>query len=599
MVKRLRSVLPLLGALQGYGRPELRGDVVAGLTVAVMLIPQGMAYAMLAGLPPVVGLYAVTVPLAVYALLGTSRQLAVGPVAMVSLMVAAGVGQLARPGSGEFLAYAVLLATMVGVMQLAMGLTRLGFLVNFLSHPVVSGFTSAAALVIGFSQLKHLLGVDIERSHHVHLILAKAFAQLDEIQPITVAIGAGSIALLLWLKRVKPAWPGALLVVTASTLAVWGLGLTDHGVAIVGAVPDGLPTPSLPPLDRQMLRELAPTAIAISLVGFMESISVAKAFARKNRYEIDADRELVALGLANIASGLLQSYPVTGGFSRTAVNGQAGAKSGIASLISAGVIALTLLLLTPLFYYLPKAVLASIIMVAVFGLVDIAEVRHLYRVKRGDLALLLTTFGATLLLGIEAGILIGVGASLLAVIFRITRPHAAVLGRMPGTHVYRSVTRHPEAQIYDGVLVLRIDAQFYFGNVSFLKETLQRALDAAPTPVRAVVLNAASINQLDSSADAALHEIVADCREASTELYFAEVRGPVMDVMRRSGFHERLGAEHFTLSVTRAVSKARAYVASLQGAQPADDAIAEMAAPDGSAPPEPPKSRIEPASAVA
>jgi sulfate permease, SulP family len=567
MLASLRNHIPLLQSLRGYNKTSFRGDLTAGLTVAVMLIPQGMAYAMLAGLPPIVGLYASTIPLAIYAVFGTSRQLAVGPVAMVSLMVASGVGALAKPGSGEYLVYAVALMGMVGLIQLVMGVARLGFLVNFLSHPVVSGFTSAAALIIGFSQLKHLLGVEIARSHHVHSIVWQAIQNISNIKPITFAIGAGSIVLLLALKKWNPRFPGALAVVVLGTLAVAALGLNEQGVGIVGEVPKGLPSPTMPLFDLEVLEKMAPAALAISLVGFMESISVAKAFARKHRYEIDANRELIGLGLANVVGSWFQGYTVTGGFSRTAVNGQAGAKTGLASLITAGVIALTLLFLTPLFYYLPKAVLAAIIMVAVFGLVDIAEVKHLYHVKKSDLALLVATFAATLSLGIEIGIGVGVSASLLAIIFRTTRPHTAVLGRIPGTHVYRNIDRNPEVETFEGVLVLRVDAQFYFGNVTFLKETLQRMVREAASPVRAVVINAATINHLDSSADSALHEVVTDFREQGVELFFANIRGPVMDVMQRSRFVELLGADHFEMSVTRAVARARHHVAAL-GATP-------------------------------
>ena len=586
MLATLKKQIPLLQSMRGYDKTSFRGDLIAGLTVAVMLIPQGMAYAMLAGLPPIVGLYASTVPLALYALFGTSRQLAVGPVAMVSLMVAAGVGALAKPGSGEYLALAVMLAGLVGVVQLAMGVMRLGFLVNFLSHPVVSGFTSAAALIIGFSQLKHLLGVEIARSHHVHAIVWQAIERVAEIKPVTLAIGAASIAVLLALKKWNPRFPGALTVVVLGTLAVVVFGLHERGVGIVGDVPKGLPTPTMPTFDWALIQQMAPMALAIALVGFMESISVAKAFARKNRYPIDANRELVGLGVANIAGSFFQGYPVTGGFSRTAVNGQAGAKTGLASLITAGVISLTLLFLTPLFYYLPKAVLAAIIMVAVFGLVDVAEVKHLYRVKKSDLALLIVTFVATLSLGIEAGIGVGVGASLLAVIFRTTRPHTAVLGRVPGTHAYRNVERNPEVETFDGVLVVRVDAQFYFGNVTFLKETLQKLVKQASKPVRAVVLNASTINHLDSSADSALHEVVTDFREQGIELFFANVRGPVMDVMKRSHFVEQLGEDHFAMSVTRAVTKAQEYVASVSSlpetqAQPEQEAPGEHAPRNG------------------
>jgi SulP family sulfate permease len=549
----LERHLPFLRTVRGYRRSDLRPDLTAGLTTAVMLIPQAMAYAMLAGLPPIVGLYASVVPLALYALFGSSRELAVGPVAMVSLLVATGVGALAPVGSADFIAYAVLLAGMVGVLQLAMGVARAGFLVNFLSHPVISGFTSAAALIIGFSQLKHLLGVDIARSHHVHAILASAFGQLANVSLPTVILGAGSVIALVLLKRWNPVFPRALAVVVGGSVAVWALGLADRGVAIVGNVPAGFPSPSLPGFDSAVLLDLLPIAITIALVGFMESISVAKAFARRNRYDVDPNQELVGLGVANIGGALFGAYPVTGGFSRTAVNAQAGARSTLASLITAVVIALTLLLFTPAFYYLPKAVLAAIIMTAVFGLVDVAEVRHLWKVKRSDLALLVTTFAATLSLGIEQGILIGVGASLLWFVVRTTRPHTAVLGRRPDGS-FRNVARHDDAETIDGVAIVRMDASFYFGNVTFLKDTLRQLEQASATPLRAVILDASAINNLDSSADAALNELLDDYQPRDIQLILARVKGPVMDVLERSGFAGRAGDAAFAESVQEAVA---------------------------------------------
>ncbi|MBW2732661.1 MAG: solute carrier family 26 protein [Deltaproteobacteria bacterium] len=555
MTPALSKRIPSLEWIRNYRREDLSGDLTAGLTVAVMLIPQGMAYALLAGLPPIIGLYASIIPLAIYALFGTSRQLAVGPVAMVSLLVATGVGAIAQPGSSEFIAYAILISLMVGVIQLAMGVFRLGFLVNFLSHPVVSGFTSAAALIIGFSQLKHLMGVDLQRSHHIHSIIWQALEKLGEINPLTLAIGLGSVVLLMVLKRLKKTFPAALAVVTLGTLAVWLLGLSEKGVAIVGAVPAGLPGPTLPMLDAKALMALFPMALTISFVGFMESISVAKAVARRHRYEVDANQELTGLGLANIAGSFFSAYPVTGGFSRTAINDQAGARTPLASLITAGVIALALLFLTPVFYYLPKAVLAAIIMVAVFGLVDIAEVKHLWRVKRSDLALLLITFVATLSLGIEQGILAGVGASLLWFVVRTTRPHAVLLGRLPGTEIYRDVLTHPEAKTLDGVVALRVDAQFYFGNVNFLKDTLRR-LEAEHGPLSAVVVDASSINQLDSSAAGAIEEITEDYQDRGINLFFAGVKEPVMHVMRRAHLRDKLGDDAFFMRVHDAMEAA-------------------------------------------
>ncbi|MEM7159761.1 MAG: sulfate permease [Myxococcota bacterium] len=544
----------MIGA-NGLRRTNLRRDLTAGLTTAVMLIPQAMAYAMLAGLPPIVGLYASTLPLVVYALIGSSRELAVGPVAMVSLLVATALGPMAEAGSADYVAYAIVLSLLVGLLQTAMGLLRAGFLVNFLSHPVVSGFTSAAALIIGFSQLQHLLGVDIPRSHHVHTIVAEAIGRVSDVQGHTLAIGLASIVSLVVMKRFVPRWPRALVVVVGSTVMVWGLGLRERGVAIVGDVPAGLPSLSLPRFDLGTMEALLPTAIIISLVGFMESISVAKAFARRAHYEVDPNRELLGLGLANLAAAVFRGYPVTGGFSRTAVNAQAGARSGVAGLVTAGVVVVTLLVFTDLFFYLPKAVLAAVIMTAVFGLVDVAEVKHLWKADRTDLALLVLTFAATLGLGIEAGIGIGVGASMLWFVVRTTRPHYAVLGRLPGTVHYRNVERFEQAQPVPGILMLRIDASFYYGNVAFLKQTLSRHLGQDST-IRDVILDASGVNRLDSSAASALAQIREDLQSRGIGLYLASVKGPVRDAMQRSGLAPALGPAARAMSVHDAVELA-------------------------------------------
>jgi SulP family sulfate permease len=577
MVTKLKSFLPFLRWIPQYRREDLGGDIAAGLTTAVMLIPQGMAYAMLAGLPPIVGLYASILPLIVYALLGTSRQLAVGPVAMVSLLVASGVGALAQGGTEAYLAYAVLLALMVGGLQLVMGIGRLGFLVNFLSHPVVSGFTSAAALIIGLSQQKHLLGVDLAGTKFVHTVLIDAGSKVADYHWVTVAIGAASIAVLLVLQRWKPKFPRALAVVVLGTVAVWLLGLHEAGVKIVGNVPAGLPSPQAPTLDWAAMKGLLPTALTIALVGFMESISVAKAFAQKNRYEVDANQELVGLGAANIAGSFFGAYPVTGGFSRTAVNAQAGARTGLATIVTAVIIALTLLFLTPLFHFLPKAVLAAIIMTAVFGLIDIKEIKHLWHVKRGDLALLGVTFVATLGLGIEEGILVGVGASLLWFVVRTTRPHFAVLGRLPGTDVFRNVKNFPDAETVPGVLAVRVDAQLYFGNVTFLKETLARLDREERSPLRAVVLDASAVNELDSSADVALHDLHEAYMRRGVALLIAGAKGPVLTVMRRSGLVEQLGEDRFFHTVAEAVDFA-ATLPELPAPQPKGEAPRAKAA---------------------
>lgn len=549
----LKQYVPFLDWLPNYDQGNLKGDLIAGLTVGVMLIPQGMAYAMIAGLPPIYGLYASTVPLLIYALLGTSRQLAVGPVAMVSLLTAAGIGVLAEGGTEAYIGLAIVLALMVGVIQLLLGVFRLGFLVNFLSHPVISGFTSAAALIIGLSQLKHLLGVDLARSHHVHEILIQAVERIGETNLATLAIGVGGIVLIKLLKKYLPVIPGPLMAVVFGILAVYGLGLSDgSGVKIVGEVPSGLPALSLPSFSWETIELLFPTALAISLVSFMESIAVAKAIQSKHKnYDVIPNQELIALGSSNIIGSFFQSYPVTGGFSRTAVNDQAGAKTGMASMISAVLIVLTLLFLTPLFYFLPKAILASVIMVAVFGLIDLKTAKHLWHADRSDFWMLLVTFIATLALGIEQGIGIGVILSLAVIIFRTTRPHIAELGRVPGTILYRNVERFDNLEVHPEILVVRVDARLYFANLNYFKDRLAELIDGRKE-VRTVIINSESIGNMDSSAIHALEELVEDLKARNIIVRFSGVIGPVRDALKRGGAMSVLGDENFFMSVQEA-----------------------------------------------
>ncbi len=534
-------------------RRDIRSDLVAGLTVAVMLVPQSMAYAMLAGLPPIMGLYASTLPLVAYLVFGTSRQLAVGPVAMDSLLVATGVSLVATPGSPHYVAAAIVLAAMVGLIQTGMGLARLGFLVNFLSAPVISGFTSAAAIVIGLSQVQHLLGIASERSSTLVGLLHALVPQLSHAHLPTVAFGIAAVALISLIKRWFPRVPGALTAVGIATLLSWLVGAETRGVNVVGSVPSGLPSLGWHALSMQDVQTLAPTAVMIALVAFMEAISVAKAMASKHRYEVDANRELIGLGASNLAAFLVGGYPVTGGLSRSAVNDQAGARSPLASLFTAGFIALSLLFLTPSFYHLPKAVLAAIVLAAVAGLIDFREPIRLWRVRRSDSALLMFTFVATLFVGIAQGILLGVLASLGAFIQRSTRPHTAVLGRLPGSDVFRNVKNFPEAAPIEGVLILRMDATFYFANVAFFKDYLERLLRETAAPIHTVVIDASSINDLDSSAERALCETTSKLRGSGIDIRFANVKGPVRQVMKRSGLWNLLGDDHIHLDLALAI----------------------------------------------
>ena len=505
-----------------------------------MLVPQGMAYALLAGLPPEIGLYASTLPLLAYALLGTSRQLAVGPVAIVSLLTASALAPLYEQGTAGYISAAALLALLVGAVHLVLGFGRLGFIVNFLSHSVLVGFTAAAAIIIGFSQVKHLLGVSVPRTDHFHETVREIVTALGETHPTTLALGAGSVALLLVLKRVARRVPGALVVVVATTLIVTITDLTSEGVATVGSIPDSLPMFALPDFGGGAIVDLLPTALVITLVGFMESIAVAKVYARRHRYDVEANRELVALGASNVAAGLFGGYPVTGGFSRTAVNDSAGAKTPLASVITAAIVLITIALLTPLFENLPKAALGAIIIVAVINLVDIAEMRHIAAVKRTDLVGLSVAFFATLILGIEVGIAVAVVASMLVVFARMSKPHTAVLGRIPGTTSWRNLERFPDAETISGIDVIRIDAALSFVNAQHVKRLLgDRAARLVEEP-RALVLDCSGINDIDATGAETLAEILTDLDESPVVLHLCDVKGPVRDVLRRAGLWDRL-----------------------------------------------------------
>jgi SulP family sulfate permease len=538
-------------------RPEwLRGDLSAGVTVGIMLIPQGMAYAMLAGLPPIHGLYAATLPLLAYAILGTSRQLAVGPVAMDSLLTAASLGAITVVGSEHYLVLAAVLALLVGGVQLVAGLLRLGFLVDLLSRPIISGFTSAAAIIIGASQLKHLLGIETARSSYVHDILWSVVQDIGNINLPTLLIGLGGMAIIIGVKQVSKLIPGPLVAVVAGILVVLGLGLTEQGVKIVGAIPGGFPPISIPAFEWSTVSQLGSAALTIALVGFMESIAVAKAVRNRHRdYELDANRELLALGAANVAAGVISGYPVTGGFSRTAVNDQAGAKTPLAGVISAVLIGLTLLFLTPLFYYLPQAILASLIMVAVGKLIDLGEVRKLWRLDRVDFWLLTVTFLGTLFLGIQLGIGLGVALSLGVHVYRSMRPHIAVLGRIPGTDIFRNTDRFGGGVgEVSGVLIIRFDGALYFGNLTYFQQQIRAVIAGRTDEVKVLILKGEGIHRIDSTALFDLGIFLEDLAADGIEVRFAGLIGPARDALQRSGLREQIGDHHFYLDVAAAIA---------------------------------------------
>lgn len=539
LTRRLSRILPIIEWGGSYRRSDIKGDIAAGLTVGAMLVPQAMAYAMLAGLPPEVGLYASTVPLIAYALFGTSRQLAVGPVAIVSLITAATLAPIVEEGSAPYLAAAAVLALLVGAVHLVLGLGRLGFVVNFLSHSVLIGFTAAAAIIIGFSQVKHVLGVKVPRTEHFYEDVTEILRVLGDTHLLTLTIGLVSIAVLLALRRVAPRLPAALIIVIGSILAVELLNLQDRGVRIVGEIPNLLPGLALPSFDAGILPTLARAAVVITLVGFMESIAVAKVCARQHRYEVDPNRELVGLGVANVASGLFGGYAVTGGFSRTAVNDSAGAKTPLASLITAALVLLTIAFLTPLFTSLPQAALGAIIIVAVVNLIDVKQARHIVAVKRSDLIGLAVSFVATLLLGIEVGIVIAVVASMLVVFARMSKPHVATLGRIPGSTSYRNVSRFPEVETTPGVNVVRIDAAMSFANATFVKRLVLDAAAELTEEPRALVLDCSGINDIDATGADTMEEILTEIDDTPVQLHLSDVKGPVRDVLIRAGLWDR------------------------------------------------------------
>ncbi|KZS42489.1 sulfate transporter [Aquimarina aggregata] len=553
----LKRFFPIFDWLSTYKKEYLPGDLFAGLTVGIMLIPQGMAYAMIAGLPPIFGLYASLIPQVIYAIMGTSRQLAVGPVAMDSLLVASGLGALSLSGIDEYVSMAIFLALFMGAIQLFLGVLRMGFLVNFLSKPVISGFTSAAAIIIALSQLKHILGIDIAGGNRIQIVFKNTFDNISDINWCTLCIGLVAIVLIKGIKKVKKTFPAALVVVVLGIVLMYFSGWSTIGVKIMGEIPQGLPKFQVPNIEFSRISELLPIAMTLALIAFMEAISVAKAVAEKHTdYELDSNQELIALGTSNIIGSLFQSYPTTGGFSRTAVNEQAGAKTGIAPIISAIIVGLTLLFLTPLFYYLPNAVLAAIIMVAVFGLIDVKYPMQLLKSRKDEFALLLITFLITLTVGIKEGIILGVLISLIVVIYRTSKPHMAVLGRIEGTNYFKNINRfNTNDKEREDVLIVRFDAQLFFGNKDYFKKRLQKHILRKGLSLRTIILNAEAINYIDSSATHMLMQLIDELKAKKIRLIIAGAIGPTRDIIFSSGMIDKIGLNNLFVRTYEAMDE--------------------------------------------
>lgn len=550
----IKTIMPIFDWLPNYKKGNLPGDLSAGLTVGIMLIPQGMAYAMLAGLDPIHGLYAVTIPILLYAIFGTSRQLAVGPVAMVSLLTAAGIGSLSPDSPEQYLLYALTLAFLVGLIQFGMGVLRFGFFVNFLSHPVINGFTSAAAIIIGLSQAKHLLGVNFPGSEHIQEVVYSIATSVSGTNIVTLLIGVVGIVIIKYGKKIHKSLPTPLIAVVFGILAVWIFNLTDSGVKVLGEVPAGLPGLSMPMFSWDSWVILLPIALTISLVGFAESYAVAKTIQGKHKnYKLDANQELIGLGMANFGAAFFMGYPVTGGFSRTAVNDQSGAKTALASIISVALIVLTLLFFTELFYYLPKSILAAVVLVAVSGLVDFKTPKLLWKADKMDFFLLMITFLATLTLGIVIGIIAGMALSLGAVLYKASRPHMAKLGRVPGTNHFRNLDRFDNLEEKEDLLMIRIDGQIYFANISFIHKKIEQWKNEKGDKLSKIILNFESVLSIDSSGAHELEEWIVSWKEKGIHVCITGAKGPVRDVLAKWEINSRIGENHIFMDDDAAV----------------------------------------------
>jgi len=554
----LSRYFPPLDWGRSYSGATLTSDLVAAVIVTIMLIPQSLAYALLAGLPAQAGIYASIVPIVLYALFGTSRTLAVGPVAVVSLMTAAAIGQVAEAGSMGYAAAALTLALLSGAMLLGLGLLRLGFIANFLSHPVIAGFITASGLLIATSQLKHILGVPAS-GHTLVEMIASLARHLDAVHLPTLVIGGAATAFLFWVRKgFKPllmrfglaprtadlvAKAGPVIAVALTTVAVWGLGLDARGVAVVGAVPQGLPPLTMPDLSPDLLATLVVPAALISLIGFVESVSVAQTLAAKRRQRIDPDQELIGLGAANIGAAFTGGYPVTGGFSRSVVNFDAGAETPAAGAFTAIGLAIAAVALTPLVFYLPQATLAATIIVAVLSLVDFSILRKSWSYSTADFAAVLATILLTLGMGVEAGVSAGVALSLALHLYKTSRPHVAEVGRVPGTEHFRNILRH-DVETDPALLTLRVDQSLYFANARFLEDLIQDRV-ARDTGLRHVVLMCSAVNEIDFSALESLEAINERLGAAGIELHMSEVKGPVMDRLKRCHFLDEMTGRVF------------------------------------------------------
>lgn len=550
---RIESIIPSISWVKNYKKSQFKGDLAAGLTVGIMLIPQGMAYSMIAGLPPVYGLYAALVPILIYALLGTSRQLSVGPVAMDSLFVAATVSVMAIPGSPHYIELAIALALMMGAAQLLFGLIRLGFLVNFLSKPVIVGFTSAAALVILFNQFGNLLGINLIQTNQLHILLIDFYEKISTVHVYTLIFAITGISFIVILKKIQKKIPAGLVLVFLATLITYLFHLEQSGIQIVKEVPAGFPDAAVPTFSWSEFKALLPAAIALALIAFMEAYTVSRTIEeKKGLQEVDANKELIALGSANMVGSFFSAFPVTGGFSRTAVNNEAGAKTPFAGVIAAFVILLALLFLTDLFYYLPKVSLAVLILVAVIGLIDLKSPRHWWRTDTLEFLMYAVTLLSTLFIGIQQGIFIGVILSLVVLVYKVSNPHMAIVGKIPGTNLYRNVERFSTVELDPEVLVVRFDAGLFYANADYFRDKLFEFEKTKKGKLKAIIVDSSGINSIDSTSVYMIRKLLIHYKRKKVKLLFSGLIGPVRDKFNQNRIYTDLGEEFFFVNISEA-----------------------------------------------
>ncbi|WP_241507166.1 SulP family inorganic anion transporter [Aquimarina sediminis] len=558
-VKTIHKIIPFLQTFKDkkYTSSLFKADSIAGITVGVILIPQAIAYALLMGVPPIYGLYACLVPLLLYAFFGTSKQLSIGPVAVTAILVMSGVSQLADPFTEEYIELVLFSGFLIGVLQIIMSVLRMGFLVNLISQPVISGFISAAAIIIIVSQLEQGLGIEIPDFKHTHQTIWYAISHFHEVNWVTLAICLSSILIINVLKKWKRSFPGALTVLVITTLITYFFNLNDKGLAIIEDVPSGLPSFGIPEMNYDTMMALIPSVLTVTFIGYVGSIGIAKSMEMKNRdHIIRPNQELFALGIAKVIGSFFQAVPSSGSYSRSAINDEAGGKTTVSSIIAAIMVIFSLLFLTSFFYFIPKSVLAAIILVSVFGLINISEAKYLFSLRRRDFIVMIITFIGTLIFGVENGIFIGVILSFVFLQYYSARPHIAELVNIPDTKYYRNINRFPDAIQSEIYLIIRFDNQLYFGNSSYFKDSVLSYVASRKLLPKFLILDNTNMHDIDSTGLHVLEDIQQYLDGLGIQLLIVGTIGPVRDFLKRSGFTDELGENHYYLTISDAVDYA-------------------------------------------